>query len=149
MNLSRLAIGFLMVVPTVLFIAAAESATEPAPANDASAQKPAAAKAAPAAEQPAPPANALPTNAPLRTQLPAVSLPGSEGGDAAATRAILDAIRADPGMAGADVSVNTENGVVSLTGVVRNREQAAIASAYANRQMGVLRVDNALTIPAQ
>jgi len=38
---------------------------------------------------------------------------------------------------------------VTLTGQVLNREQSAIASAYANRQLGVLRVDNELSIPAQ
>ena len=33
----------------------------------------------------------------------------------------------DPGMGGADVSVNAEHGVVSLAGSVKTREQAALA----------------------
>ena len=146
MNLSRFAIAFLTLVPTVLFIAAA--ATAPDPTSSAQDRKPA---PAPAAEEAAPAASP-PGNAasmPLRTQTPSLPLPGTERSDAATTSAIVSAIRADPGMGGADVSVDTENGVVNLTGIVRNREQSAIASAYANRQLGVLRVDNALTIPAQ
>jgi hypothetical protein len=145
MNLSRFAIAFLALVPTILFIAAAESAPDPAPANAAPDRKPAAPP-----DTPAPAAsNASSSSLPLRTQVQSLPLPGSAGGDAATNAAIVNLIHADPGMAGADVSVNTENGVVSLTGIVRNREQSAIASAYANRQLGVLRVDNALTIPAQ
>lgn len=152
MNLSRFAIVFLALVPTALFIAAAETAPEPVPQNP-----PAQESAAPrAAEAPAPAAHAapaatmaVPTSAPLRTPLPTVALPGSERADDSATAAILSAIHADPGMAGSDVSVHTDNGVVTITGIVRNREQAAIASAYANRQLGVLRVDNQLSIPAQ
>jgi len=153
MNLSRFAIAFLALVPTALFIAAAETAPDPAPASAAAAGKPASApaKAPAAAPAPAAPAeaNAVPTTAPLRTAEQSTALPGTEPADASATSAILSAIRADPGMAGADVSVHTDNGVVTLTGLVRTREQAAIASAYANRQLGVLRVDNDLSIPAQ
>ena len=55
-------------------------------------------------------------------------------------------ILADPAMAGADVSVNTDHGVVSLTGIIRSQEQAAIASAHAQRPDGVLRVDNQLAV---
>lgn len=145
MNLSRFALAFLALVPTALFIAAAETAPDPAStANAPAAQKP-------AATQPAAPATqaAVATSAPLRTAVPSIALPGTESADASATGSILAAIRSDPGMAGADVSVNTDNGVVTLTGIVRNREQSAIASAYANRQLGVLRVDNELSIPAQ
>jgi osmotically-inducible protein OsmY len=91
----------------------------------------------------------MPTSPPLRTAMPSAALPGSGSADDAATATILSAIRADPGMAGSDVSVHTDNGVVTITGLVRNREQSAIASAYANRQLGVLRVDNQLSIPAQ
>ena len=149
MNLSRFAIVFLALVPTALFIAAAETAPDPtpqAPAQESAAPKaPAKPSGAPAAAA----APSLPDSAPLRTPLPSVALPGSERADDSATSAILAAIRSDPGMAGTDVSVHTDNGVVTITGVVRNREQAAIASAYANRQLGVLRVDNQLSIPAQ
>jgi hypothetical protein len=145
MNLSRFAIGFLMVVPTALFIAAAATTAEPAPDAKAADAK------APTRTQGDAAANAAtkPAMAPLRTEERPTALPGDERADDQATAAILAAIRADPGMAGSDVSVNTERGIVSLTGMVRNREQSAIASAYANRQLGVLRVDNELTIPAQ
>jgi osmotically-inducible protein OsmY len=142
MNPPRLALAILMIVPAVLFIAAAESAADTAPpAVPAQADKPAASST--------PQAAAAQLSPPLRTAEPAIALPGTQTADQEATASILSAIRADPGMAGADVSVNADAGVVTLTGVVRNREQAALASAYANRPMGVLRVDNELSIPAQ
>ena len=62
---------------------------------------------------------------------------------------IKAAILGDPGMSGADVSVNTDHGVVTLTGSVKSQEQAAIASAHAQRQDGVMRVDNHLSLNPQ
>ena len=62
---------------------------------------------------------------------------------------IKAAILTDPGMSGADVSVNTDHGVVTLTGNVKSQEQTAIASAHAQRQDGVMRVDNHLTMNPQ
>jgi len=55
-------------------------------------------------------------------------------------------ILTDPGMTGSDVSVNTDHGVVSLTGIIKSQEQAAIASAHAQREDGVMRVDNQLAV---
>jgi hyperosmotically inducible protein len=52
----------------------------------------------------------------------------------------------DPALSGADISVNTSQRVVSLTGVVASREQAAIASAHAQAQDGVMRVDDHLAV---
>jgi osmotically-inducible protein OsmY len=68
--------------------------------------------------------------------------------DPAITGRINSAIDSDPAMRGADVSVNTSKGVVALYGVVRNPEQTAIASAHAQRQDGVMRVDNELAVRA-
>jgi hyperosmotically inducible protein len=62
---------------------------------------------------------------------------------------IKTAILTDPGMGGADVSVNTDHGVVTLTGTVKSQEQTAIASAHAQRQDGVMRVDNQLSLNPQ
>lgn len=68
--------------------------------------------------------------------------------DTVITSRIKAAIATDPGMASADVSVNTDGGVVSLTGTVNTQEQAAIASAHAQGNDGVMRVDNHLsTLP--
>jgi len=141
MNLSRASTAFLLVVPALLFIAAAQSAPDPAAAKEHPAE---AAKAAPA---PAP-AHAAPA-APLRTVERPDALPGDANADVSATAQIQAALHADPALAGSDISVNTERGVVTLSGFVLNREQSAIASAYANRQLGVLRVENGLSIPAQ
>ena len=101
-----------------------------APAPDAARSEPQAA-AAPAQQ----PANPSP-------------LPPKEAlSDTAITGKIRTAIQRDPGMAGADVSVNTNRGVVMLAGVVKTPEQTAIASAHAQRQDGVMRVDNHLAVP--
>ena len=64
--------------------------------------------------------------------------------DAAITNRISLALRADPAMSGADVSINTDKGVVVLSGTVKSHEQTGVASAHAQRQDGVLRVDNHL-----
>ena len=52
-------------------------------------------------------------------------------------------------MVGADVSVMASQGVVSLTGSVRSQEQVAIAAAHAQREDGVMRIDNHLALNAQ
>lgn len=69
--------------------------------------------------------------------------------DTVITGKIKAAILTDPGMTGADVSVNTARGVVALAGSVKSQEQIAIASAHAQRQDGVMRVDNHLSMSAQ
>lgn len=66
--------------------------------------------------------------------------------DSVITARIKAAILSDPGMTGTDVSVNTDRGVVNLTGAIKSQEQAAIASAHAQRQDGVMRVDNQLAV---
>jgi hypothetical protein len=70
-------------------------------------------------------------------------------GDAFIGAKIRAALLADPGMSGADVSVNVEHGVVVLAGMVKSYEQSGIASAYAQRQDGVMRVDNQLALSLQ
>ena len=64
--------------------------------------------------------------------------------DAAITGRIGEALRADPAMRGADVSVNTDRGVVVLSGTVKSTEQTGVASAHAQSQDGVVRVENHL-----
>ena len=64
--------------------------------------------------------------------------------DGAITGRIHSALVGDPAMAGADVSVNTDKGVVVLSGTVKSHEQSGIASAHAQRQDGVMRIDNHL-----
>lgn len=65
--------------------------------------------------------------------------------DAAITGKVRAGLAADPAMAGADISVNTQERVVNLTGLVKTQEQAALAAAHGN-QDGVLRVDNHLAV---
>ena len=66
--------------------------------------------------------------------------------DGVLTARIRAGMLLDPALSGADISVNTSRGVVSLTGVVASREQAVIASAHAQAQDGVTRVDDHMTV---
>ena len=66
--------------------------------------------------------------------------------DPVITAKIKASMLADPLLSGSDVSVNTTQGVVNLTGVVVSQEQAAIASSHAQRQDGVMRVDDHLSV---
>lgn len=84
-----------------------------------------------------------PSSAPLNALPPREAL-----SDPAITGRIKSAILSDPAMGGADISVNTDHGVVSLNGIVKTPEQTAIASAHAQRQDGVVRVDSHLSITA-
>ena len=86
------------------------------------------------------PGAAQPSSAPLSRE--AITDPGITG-------RIKSSLATDPDMAGADVSVNTDRGVVSLAGTVRSHEQTGIASAHAQRQDGVVRVDNHLAMNPQ
>ncbi len=72
-------------------------------------------------------------------------LPREAIADAEITSRIKAAMLSDPGLTGADISVDTNRGVVSLTGTVKSQEQAALASAHAQRQDGVMRVDNRIS----
>lgn len=110
-----------------------ESTDSSAPARAAAKNAPVAAKADGASETPA--IAATPRN----------SAPRDAITDSVITARIKAGILSDPGMNGADISVNTDRGVVSLTGLVKSQEQIAIASAYAQRQDGVMRVDNQLS----
>jgi hypothetical protein len=93
------------------------------------------------------------TPAPAATGAPGTLAPASPQRDTLSDTVITGKIKAailtDPGMTGADVSVNTDKGVVALAGSVKSQEQIAIASAHAQRQDGVMRVDNHLAMNAQ
>jgi osmotically-inducible protein OsmY len=91
------------------------------------------------------------SDAQLATAAPArPSVPTPEGlSDAVIGAKIRAALLADPAMAGADVSVSVEHGVVVLTGNVKSYEQAGVASAYAQRQDGVMRVDSQVGLALQ
>jgi len=104
------------------------------------------------AQQPSPALPVPPPSAVARPAPSAISAPPRDAmslesiSDGAITAKVKRAIAADPALAGADVSVNTDHGVVSLTGVVASPDQSAIASAHAQRQDGVMRIDNHLAM---
>jgi hyperosmotically inducible protein len=88
-----------------------------------------------------------PDNAPTEAATPsAAPMPRAMLADTVITSQVKSSILNDPNLNGADISVNTDRGVVMLTGRVRTPEQIAIASAYAQRQDGVMRVDNHLAV---
>jgi len=91
-----------------------------------------------------PPAAEAPSPAPVAPVRPA---PAPEViSDTLIAARVGAALMADEAMRGSDVSVNVEHGVVMLVGNVKSYDQAGIASAYAQRQDGVMRVDNQLTL---
>jgi hyperosmotically inducible protein len=104
-------------------------------------------RASPAGAPAAQPNPAPPPAKPAPSQASSISTDAFS--DTVITARTKAAILSDPGMTGADVSVNTDRGVVSLTGIIKSQEQAAIASAHAQRQDGVLRVDNHLSATPQ
>jgi len=99
---------------------------------------------APMNVQPPRDATQAPAPAPAHVVPPAEAL-----ADTVITGKIKAAILTDPAMQGSDVSVNTDHGVVVLAGQVKTPEQTAIASAHAQRQDGVMRVDNHLAVAPQ
>jgi hyperosmotically inducible protein len=69
--------------------------------------------------------------------------------DGAITDRVQAGLKRDPALAGSDVSVNTDHGVVHLAGLVKSQEQAAIATSHAQREDGVMRVDSHLSVAPQ
>lgn len=102
---------------------------------------------APRAVRNSPAAAAPQTTAPAATQTGSRLLPPPEAlTDAVITANVKANILADPNLRGTDISVNTTQGVVNLTGLVASQEQTAVASSHAQRQDGVMRVDNHLAV---
>ena len=106
-----------------------------------------------AADAPAPakatqPVDSPPASAPSTTRnRPArPTVPDRPPSDAEITARAASAMRGDPRLAGADLSVSTVHGVVSLTGTVRSPEQVAAAEARAQSPSGVMRVDSHLSV---
>lgn len=66
--------------------------------------------------------------------------------DTIVTGKVKTAITADNAMSDADISVKTENGIVTLTGAVKSPEQVTLAAALAQRQEGVSRVENQVAV---
>jgi len=91
-------------------------------------------------------AAAQPNATSARSQAPSPSAPLDAITDSIISSRIKAGILTDPGLAGTDISVNTDHGIVSLTGIIKSQEQAAIASAHAQREDGVMRVDNQLAV---
>lgn len=66
--------------------------------------------------------------------------------DTLLTGKVKAAIATDSGMKDSDISVKSENGVVTLSGTVKSPDQATLASALAQRQEGVSRVENQIAV---
>ncbi|HYC35472.1 MAG TPA: BON domain-containing protein [Usitatibacter sp.] len=87
-------------------------------------------------------------NAPAVSQLGKASAtkPSSAVAETIITGKIKAAIAADPGMKGSDISVSTNDGVVSLSGLAASPEQVMIAANLAQRQEGVSRVETSVLV---
>ena len=66
--------------------------------------------------------------------------------DTLVTGKVKTAITADNAMKDSDISVKTENGLVTLTGTAKSPDQVTLASALAQRQEGVSRVENQVAV---
>ena len=62
------------------------------------------------------------------------------------TGKIKAAIASDAGLKDSDISVTTQNGVVTLSGTAKSQDQVSMATALAQRQDGVVRVENNIAV---
>jgi hyperosmotically inducible periplasmic protein len=62
------------------------------------------------------------------------------------TGKIKAAIASDAGLRDSDISVTTEKGVVTLSGTAKSQDQVSMATALAQRQDGVVRVENNISV---
>jgi osmotically-inducible protein OsmY len=62
------------------------------------------------------------------------------------TGKVKAAIATDPGLRDAEIIVKTDGGIVVLTGTAKSQDQITLASNLAQRQEGVSRVDNQVTV---
>ena len=73
--------------------------------------------------------------------------PGSEAGtDEATTKAVKEAIYANKQMTGSRIEVVVTGGVATLTGIVQNQQQKALAAKAATNTSGVIDVKNKIEI---
>ena len=80
------------------------------------------------------------------TASPSVAAAAAPADEATTSARILAAITSDSGMKDADVSVKTENGVVTLGGSASSQDQVAIATGIAQKQQGVARVESQIAL---
>ena len=66
--------------------------------------------------------------------------------DTVTTGKVKAAFATDPGLKDTDISINTNGGVVVLTGTAKSQDQIMIATNLAQRQEGVTRVDTQVTV---
>jgi len=66
--------------------------------------------------------------------------------DTVLTGKVKAAIASDSSLKDNDISVKTENGVVTLSGTVKSQDQVTLATALAQRQEGVSRVESQVTV---
>jgi hyperosmotically inducible protein len=66
--------------------------------------------------------------------------------DTVQTGKVKAAFASETGLKDADISVDTKDGVVTLSGTAKSREQIALATSVAQRQEGVTRVDSQIVV---
>jgi hyperosmotically inducible protein len=100
-------------------------------------------------------ASTTPDTASANVASPSPASPADNTGNTNATGAVNEtvttgkikaAIAADSAMKDSDISVSTNNGVVTLTGSVKSQDQVSIATNLAQRQEGVQRVESNISV---
>lgn len=137
-----MAFRFLAQAATTIFVASALTACDPMVPRTSSASARSPNAPAPVARAPV----AIEESSSRSADGPRAVTGAEVPSDPIITARIKASLLTDPAMAGADVSVNSDRGVVNLTGTVIAQEQAAIASAHAQRPDGVMRIDNHLSV---
>lgn len=107
----------------------------------------------PGTNAPAPTASTTtPDNASTSAPATATMAPGPAGDATGAvsetitTGKIKAAIAADAGLKDTDISVTTNNGVVTLSGTAKSQDQVSAATALAQRQDGVTKVETNVAV---
>ena len=80
---------------------------------------------------------------------PPAGTPGGASGvvsETVTSTKILAAIAADSGLKDADINVTTSNGVVTLGGRAKSKDQVMLATGIAQRQEGVARVESNIQV---
>ena len=142
-------------IVALVVASAALAACERHNANTAYNKSGASATTAPAAESSAPTTSSPATSdtasasvASTSSSPPAGTPGGASGvaGETVTSTKILAAIAADSSLKDADINVTTSNGVVTLGGTAKSRDQVALATGIAQRQEGVARVESNIQV---
>ena len=136
----------LILLPAIALSAALVACDRPA--NDATrtgrADVPSARTDAPPSTTTTPPPSA--TTAPVPSERTAAQRAGDAVSDSTITAEVKSALAADPQLSALKIDVDTNNGVVTLTGPAPDEQSKSRATQIAAAPKGVMRVENRLEV---